>query len=93
MRVTTYDQPTGAPVPKMVAVGSAGAIITLLVTVLAAFGIIIPDDVSGSATAGIAAVMVIVSSAQTVLSFLAGYFKKDAKPVEAVKIIEEEGAK
>lgn len=76
-----YDQPTSVPVPKVKAVAIAGVVITAIVAVLTAFGIIVPSDVSDAAQNGVAAVIIIVSAVQTVITFAAGYFKRDVKPV------------
>jgi hypothetical protein len=58
-----------APIhPKVSASTIAGAVVTALVTVLSAVGVIVPADVS---TAAVAAVGSIV----TVVSFIAGYNK------------------
>ncbi len=85
-----YSQPTSAPVPKMQAVAAASAAITIIVAVLAVFGIIVPPGVSEQASAGIGALFVIISAVQGIVAFIAGYIKKDVKPAEAVKIIKED---
>lgn len=87
----TYDQPSLAPVPKVLAVAGAGAAITALVTLLALSGIIVPESVSQAAEEGVVAMMVFVSAVQAVLTFVAGYFKKDAKPTSVVKEIQSKG--
>lgn len=91
-KVIEYNQPTSKPVPKMRAVGNAGGIVTGLVAVLALLGIIVPDNISAAATAAVTAVMVLVSALQAIVTFMAGYYKKDARPVEVVKVIEQTSA-
>lgn len=76
-----YDQKSAKPVPKVAAVGIAGVAVSLVVAVLAGFGVIVPGDVSSQAEAGIAAIIVVVSAVQAVVQFAAGYFKKDKKEV------------
>lgn len=86
-----YDQPTVAPVPKMIAVGKANLIATgvaALVTLLALFGVVIPMDVSADAVAVISGCITLYSLIQSIYSSAAGYLKKDAKPVEAVQAIQ-----
>lgn len=88
-KVIEYNQPTSLPVPKVAAVGIAGVIVTAIVALLAAFGIIVPDNVSQAATGAVAGIIFVISAIQTIVTFAAGYYKKDAKPVEAVKEIVE----
>jgi hypothetical protein len=71
------NQPTAAPTQKMQAVGAAGAGVAAVVTLLAIFGVIVPEDVSKSAEGGIAALFVLVSAVQAVVTFAAGYLKKN----------------
>jgi uncharacterized membrane protein len=85
MSPRTYDQPTSAPTAKVAAVGGAGAIIALVVTALAYFGVIVPDGLSQQATAAVAAIITIITFAQAILQFAAGYIKKsEVKPKETV---------
>lgn len=91
MRLLSYNQPSSAPVPKVQAVAGAGAVITAIVTLLALMGVIVPESVSQAAEGAVVALFVVISALQTILTFAAGYFKKDVKPAEAVKIIKEEG--
>lgn len=86
-KVIKYNQPTSLPVPKVAAVGIAGVIVTAIVAVLAAFGVIVPDEVSNAATGAVAGIIFVISAIQTIVVFAAGYIKRDAKPVEAVKEI------
>lgn len=74
--VTTYTQPTATPTAKVKAVGVAGILVSAIVTVLALFGVIIPDDLSTQATNAVQAVIVIVTFAQAATQFIAGYLKK-----------------
>lgn len=87
-QVREYEQPTSVPVPKVAAVGIAGVVVTALVSMLAAFGILVPDNVSTAATGAVAGVVIVISALQTIITFVAGYLKKDAKPVEAIKAIQ-----
>lgn len=77
-----YDQPSAAPTPKMTAVGMAGVIVTLVIGLANLFGIVIPEEVTGAA-------LTVVSGLVTVITFVAGYMKRDKKPVEAIPIITE----
>lgn len=89
-KMIEYDQPTNAPVPKMVAVGQASAIIGALVALLTAMGVTVPDSVPESAQNAVAAVMMLIAAVQGFIPWLAGYFKKDIKPAEAVNIIKKQ---
>lgn len=60
------------PVPKVQAVGTAGAVITGIVALLAAFGIVVPEEISDAALAVVVGVTAIVT-------FVAGYLKKDLR--------------
>jgi hypothetical protein len=93
VKLIEYEQPTSVPVPKVAAAGIAGVIVTAVVTVLAMSGIIVPDDVSQAAVNAISAVVIVVSAIQTVITFVAAYFKKDAKPPAAVQEIKRAGVK
>lgn len=77
--MATYTQPTPAPVAKVKAVGYAGIITTivpLIVTVLASFGVALPDNISNQAVAVIGAIVTLYAAVQSVVHFLAGYIKK-----------------
>ena len=79
-----YNQPTSAPTAKVGAVGKAGAaavIIPLIVTLLASFGIIVPEDVSGQAIALTGAVVTAYAAIQALWQFGAGYLKKSERKV------------
>jgi predicted membrane channel-forming protein YqfA (hemolysin III family) len=84
VKLIEYEQPTSLPVPKVAAAGIAGVIVTAVVTVLALSGIIVPDNVSQAAVNAVAAVIFLISAVQTVVTFAAGYFKKDARPAPVV---------
>ncbi len=64
------NQPTAAPTAKMTAVGVSGAIVTLVGALCAMFGVQVPENVSG-------ALLVLVPAAVTIVTFAAGYFKKE----------------
>lgn len=81
-----YEQPTAAPVPKIQAVGMAGAVVTLILLLGTLFGIQFQPDQVNQAVVGISALV-------SIITFLAGYYKKDVKPAEAVKIIQDESLK
>lgn len=68
----TYTQPTPKPTQKMTTVGLAGVVVTAVVGILAAFGVQVPADVSGAVLTGVSAVV-------TVVTFVAGYVKKEKK--------------
>lgn len=82
-----YEQPTSKEVPKIAAVRNAGVAITAIVTLLALTGIVVPDNISEAAQDGVAAFMVIIAAGQAILTWAAGYWKKDVKPAGAVNII------
>lgn len=84
--VVKYEQPSAAPVPKVAAVGVAGAVVTLILLVGTLFGIQFQPDQVNQAVVGISALV-------SIITFLVGYLKKDAKPVAAVKIIQADGEK
>ena len=88
-KVIKYNQPTALPVPKVAAVGVAGVVVTAIVAVLAAFGIIVPDNVSQAATGAVAGIIFLISAIQTIVTFAAGYIKRDVQPVDVVKEIKE----
>lgn len=79
--VVKYNQPTAAPTAKVSAVAGAGAVIATAVSLLALFGVIVPDGLSEQATQAVAAVITIVTFGQALLQFLAGYLKKSEKKV------------
>lgn len=89
-QLVKYEQPTDKPVPKIMAVGQSGAVVAGIVALLALFGVIIPDDISSQAEAALKALFVILPFMQAIIQFLAGYFKRDEKPLEVVKAIHEE---
>jgi hypothetical protein len=61
--------PTSAPVhPKVAAQALAGTVVTTLVTLLSAIGVIVPDNVSTAA-------VVLVGAAVTIFNFVVGYSK------------------
>lgn len=93
MQVREYEQPSNAPVPKVAAVGQAGTAIGAIVTLLALTGVIVPEGLSQQAEMAVQAAFVIISFGQSLLTFLAGYFKKDAKPAPVVQEIKEIAAK
>lgn len=82
MNLKEYEQPTKEPVPKVMAVGEAGAVVTVILLVLKLLGIEVPPELVGEAVVGTSAIVSLVV-------FLAGYWKKDAKPVTVVKEIKE----
>lgn len=86
-----YDQPTPALVPKMKAVATTSGVIAAIVTLLTLVGVTIPNGLDQQANVAVGAVIVIISFVQAVAPVAAGYFKKDAKPAEAVKIIKSSG--
>lgn len=79
--MSTYNQPTAAPTAKVAAVGGAGAVIALVVTLLAYMGVIVPDGLSEQATAAVAGVIAIVTFVQAAVQFFAGYIKKSERNV------------
>lgn len=79
----SYDQPSAAPTPKVASVGIAGGVVTLVLLVGTLFGIQFEPDQVNQAVVGISAIV-------SLITFLAGYFKKDVKPLKAAKIIAEE---
>lgn len=82
--VVTYNQPTSAPTAKVAAVGKAGAaavIIPLIVTLLASFGVVVPEDISGQAVAGVGAAVTLYAAIQAIVQFGAGYLKKSERKV------------
>jgi uncharacterized membrane protein YuzA (DUF378 family) len=58
----------------------AGAVVTLILLVGTLFGIQFQPDQVNQAVVGISALV-------SIITFLAGYIKKDVKPIEAVKVI------
>jgi hypothetical protein len=93
MKLIEYEQPTSLPVPKVAAVAAAGTIVTGIVSVLAISGVIVPDSVSQAAVNAVAAAMIALSALQTLITFAAGYFKKDAKPAPVVDEIKRSAVK
>lgn len=89
MRLVEYEQPTSLPVPKVKAAGIAGVIVTAVVTVLSMSGIIVPDNVSSAAVGTVSAVVFIISALQTIITFAAAYIKKDKKPTDVVRAIQD----
>lgn len=73
------NQLTLKPTLKMQAVGYAGGGVMAIVTLLALFGVIVPDDVSQATDSAIKAMFVIISAVQVIITFAAGYFKKSKK--------------
>lgn len=65
------DQKTAVPVPKVQAVGWAGSAVTLVLLVGTLLGIDIPEDKVNEVMVGISALV-------TIVTFLAGYFKKSS---------------
>lgn len=63
------NQDSNKPVPKVAAVGQAGVVVTGILLVLAQFHIIIPAEVG-------TAVVALIGAVVTIVTFLAGYFKK-----------------
>lgn len=64
------DQPSLLPNSKMTAVAVSGAIVTAIVGVLSVFNIAVPANVSSAS-------LVVVSALVTVISFAAGYIKRE----------------
>lgn len=82
--VVEYNQPTSAPTAKVAAVGKAGAvavIVPLIVTLLAQFGVIVPDEVTQQVITGIGLVVTLYSIVQALWQFGAGYLKKSERKV------------
>lgn len=75
----TVNQPTLTPTPKVAAVGTAGGAVAAIVTLLAVAGVIVPSGLSDQASAAVAAILIVVSFAQALIQFAAGYMKKDKK--------------
>lgn len=73
---TTYTQPTAVPTAKVKAVGVAGGTVALIVSLLAVFGVIVPEDLSAQAEAAVTALIVVITFAQALIQFIAGYMKK-----------------
>lgn len=71
------DQPTSEPTEKIKAVGAAGVVIAAIVTVLALFGVIIPDELSKQASEALTALIVLITFGQATAQFVAGYIKKN----------------
>lgn len=83
--VTTYIQPTAKPTAKVRAVGVAGGAVAAIVTILALFGVIIPEELSSQAEAAVTAVIVAITFAQALIQFVAGYLKKSDTKVGTSK--------
>lgn len=75
-----YEQPSSAPVPKVAAVGVAGSVVTAILLLGTLFGVKLEPELVNQAVVGVSALV-------TLVTFLAGYFKKDAKPAKVVKAI------
>lgn len=75
----SYNQPTSKPTAKIAAVGTAGIIVSLTVSMLAIFGVIVPDDLSAQAEQAVTAVILIITFGQALIQFIAGYMKKSEK--------------
>lgn len=73
---TTYTQPTSKPTAKVAAVGAAGLIIGAIVTILTVSGVTIPEGLPEQAENAVAAVIVLITFGQAVITFAAGYLKK-----------------
>lgn len=76
-----YSQPTSAPTPKVAAAGLAGTIATALIAIANAYGIKIPEEVSGAA-------LTLVAAGTTLITFIAAYLKRDKKPEAAIPLIQ-----
>ncbi len=70
-----YDQVDNTPVPKMQAAGIAGSITVVLIFILGQIDFEVPPEVASAVT--------------VIISFLAGYFRRDEKPVEVVQVLKE----
>lgn len=82
--VVKYNQPTSAPTAKVAAVGRAGAIavaIPLIVTILASFGVIVPEGTSEQAVAAVSGAIALYSFLQAMYQFGAGYLKRSERKV------------
>lgn len=88
MEEIKYNQPSNKPIPKVVAVGQAGAVLTALFTLLAVTGVTVPEDVSEATQNTIVALSIAIPAIQTIVLFIAGYIKRDKKSVEAVAVIQ-----
>lgn len=64
------DQPTSAPTRKVTAGLAAGGVVTLIVALLAQFGVVIPEDVS-------LAVVAVIGGVVTIAQFVAAYFTRN----------------
>jgi hypothetical protein len=73
---TKYTQPTAVPTAKVKAVGYTGGLVAAIVTILAVFGVIVPDDLSAQAEGAVTALFIVISFAQALAQFIAGYMKK-----------------
>lgn len=73
-REVAYEQPSAAPVPKVASAGIAGTVVTILIYGANTF-------LNIEITAEVAAALV------TLISFVAGYLKKDTKPPAAIPAI------
>jgi len=82
--VIEYSQPTTAPTAKVAAVGKAGAIaaiIPLIVTLLAGFGVAVPDGLSQQAVVAVSGAVAVYAFFQALWQFGAGYLKKSERKV------------
>jgi predicted membrane-bound spermidine synthase len=80
----TYNQPTPKPTAKIAAVGYAGAITTiipLVVIVLNSLGAtgLDPDALSTGVINTVAAIVTIYNAVSALITFAAGYFKREVK--------------
>jgi hypothetical protein len=66
------NQPTSQPTNKVKAGLSAGVVVTLIIGLLAQFGIIIPEEVG-------TAVVVTIGGVVTIVSFVSSYLAKNKK--------------
>lgn len=85
-KVVSYDQPTSAPTPKVASVGVSGAIVTVVVLIASMLGVELPKDVQDNIAGLVAGVVALTS----LVNFVVAYYKRDAKPLSAVKAIQGE---
>lgn len=78
-KIETYNQPTATPTAKVSATLGAGVVVSLVVALLAQFGVIIPDNVSAQAESAMVAIVILITFGQTAVQFLAGYLKKSER--------------
>lgn len=75
--MATVNQPTPKPTAKVTAATAASAIVGAIVSVLALFGVIIPEGMSEQAETAVTGLIVGVTLLQPAVSFISGYFKKE----------------